>query len=109
MDISSLLPQTITYWEYSSVDGWGVVTYIAPTSISGRWEDKQELFIDETGREVRSQAVVYLNQDVTLKGYLYLGDSAESIPISVSGAKEIRAFLKSPSIDGTQFLRKIWL
>jgi len=107
--IDRLFSQTITYWGSPSTSGWGGKTFDTPITLSGRWEDKQELFIDPMGNEVRSLAVVYVDQDVDLGGYLYLGTSTESDPETVSEAREIRSFAKVPSIDGETYLRKVWL
>lgn len=118
MNLSRLLNQTITYWASPVPDGYGGYTYDAPEAIVGRWEDKQELFIDAAGNEVKSNAVVYLTQDVSLGGFLALGDYTDSAnyeedPVGsasgVDGAREIRAFEKSPDIRGDYSLRKAWL
>ena len=107
--INELLKQTVTYWAPSSMSGWGGETFASPVAIDGRWEDKQELFIDSKGQEVRSNAVVYVDQDVDLGGFLYLGTSTASDPTTVDGAREIRAFQKSPNIKATEFIHKAWL
>jgi len=109
MDFSNLLNQTITYWAPSSYDKFGVGTYDDPVTVIGRWEDKQELFIDVNGKEVRSSSIVYLEDDVETGGYLYLGESTETTPIDETGAREIRGYAKTPSLDAVYFLRKIWL
>jgi len=112
MDTSRFLNQTITYWANPLTDGWGGYTFDDPIAISGRWEDRQELFIDAEGREVRSQAVVYLNQDVELGGYLALGthtDSSDTDPRDVSEAHKIRSFQKIPDVKGSTYVRKAWL
>lgn len=111
--LTRLLKQTVTYWGNPAPDGWGGFTFDDPLAIVGRWEDRTELFINAaTGREERSRAVVYLNQDVDVGGYLYLGtatDSADDNPKDVDGAFQIKAFEKSPDIKGTRFSRKAWL
>ena len=103
------LKQTITYWGNPVSDGWGGSTFDSPVTITGRWEDKQELFRDAEGQEVLSHALVFLSQDVEIKEYLYLGTSAEANPKNVSGAREIRSFRKIPNLKATAFMRKVWL
>ena len=108
------LHQTALYWASPTPNGWGGSTWDDPVEVSCRWEQKQELFIDATGEEVRSQAVVFLSQDVDVGGYFMLGDlddisSDTEAPDDVAGAFEIRGFAKIPNIKATQFVRKVWL
>lgn len=110
MNISRLLKQDITYWELSSIDGWNKPTFeSSPEYIKGRWEDKAELYLDKEGQEKISNAIVYLDQDVELGGYLYLGTSLELDPTLVDNAYEIKYIHKVSDIKGTTFLRKIIL
>lgn len=81
---------TITYWTTGTKDKWGDETFSAPTSIKGRWENRVEQFIDFRGETVVSNAIVYLDSEVELDGWLYLGTSASTTPKSVSGAYSIR-------------------
>jgi len=106
--------QTIVYWASPSVsDKWGNRTFTAPVELSGRWEDRQDLFIDPSGRERVSRAVVFLGQDVDVGGYLYLGTllsiSSAVNPKSVTNAYEIRAFSKIPNLRSSDYERKVTL
>ena len=106
--------QTGVYWAFSSAGGYGGHTYVAADEISLRWQDKQQLFIDQNGEQKLSSAIVWLNQDVTIGGYLYLGaestlDSSHDNPEIISGAKRIEAFSKIPNVAGTEYTRKVWL
>ena len=112
--LTKSLKQSCVYWSSPTADGYGGYTFNDAVELNVRWEDKQELFINAQGKEERSQAVVYLDQDVDMGGYLYLGDlddldSSDPDPQNIANAKEIRAFQKIPNIKGTAFLRKVWL
>lgn len=114
--ISGAMKQTAVYWASPVASGFGGYTFDDPVEIDVRWEVRQELFIDARGNEVRSSAVVYTGQDVDLGGYMFLGglddlDSTVIDPEDVSTGRvyEIRGFSKSPTIDGTQYVRKVWL
>ena len=109
MIVERKLAQTVTYWGTPAPDGFGGLTFAAPVQMSGRWEERTELFVDASGREARSQAVVYAAQDVGVGGYLALGAFADPSPTAVSGAREIRAVHKSPNLRATRFVRKAWL
>jgi hypothetical protein len=113
--LTSNLRQTAVYWGNPQSDGSGGRTFDEAVEVSVRWEDKQELFIDASGQEVRSNAVVYVASDLDLGGYLYLGeladlDSSEAAdPFVLAGAREIRGWGKTPSLKADISLRKAWL
>lgn len=109
--ITDNLKQTVVYWANPVPDGYGGFTFDTPVELSGRWEYRNDLFIDGKGREVRSSAVVYVSEDVAVGGWLFLGELIDltsdwSIP---NEAKEIRGFRKVPDLDAVYFERKAWL
>lgn len=112
--IDNLL-QTVVYWGNPTPDGYGSFTFDSPVEISVRWENRTELFIDRTGAESKSFAIVYLGQDVDVGGWLFLGelDDIDSgltdTPHLVPDAREIRGFRKIPSLNAEIFERKVWL
>jgi len=113
--ISRVLTQTAVYWAPPTKDAHAKGTFTTGTEMSVRWEEKQEIFVNAQGEEVRSAAVVILGSDVVKGGYLYLGtlsslgSDARSDPTKESTAHEIRAFSKVPNLAGTSFGRKAWL
>ena len=112
------LNQPIVYWGNPTPTGAGY-SYDEAVELNGRWEDRQEIFIDADGREQTSQTIVYIDQDVDVNGYLYLGeledlgDSSSAMdwgdPQAVSNSYMIRAFKKTPNLKATGWLRKVWL
>lgn len=112
---SEYMEQTATYWEPGVPDGTGGLDFssVTPVLITCRWQDKSELFRDQQGREQISNAVVYPDRAVAIRGYLALGDHTGSDdpddPREVEGAAEIRAIQKSPSLDGSETLHKVML
>lgn len=113
--LTDKLKQTAVFWGNPQNDGAGGRTFDDPIELSVRWEQQQELFVDASGQESTSKAVVYVDQDVDIGGYLYLGDldelssAEESDPLTVGEAYEIRSFKKLPDIKADRFLRKAWL
>lgn len=101
------LKQTVTYWAPGGNDGFGGVAFDAPIQINGRWEDRTELYTDEQGNEQKARARIYVDQDVELRGYVFLGTSTSTAPESVSGAYEIKDFRKTPNLAATIFERRI--
>lgn len=99
--------QDVTYWPPGVSDGFGGNGYGSPVAIKARWQDKAVLFRDSEGREVTSDAVVYVSHEVLNTGKLFLGVSVASLP--VAGAKEIRAVQKSPSLNTDETLIKVML
>jgi hypothetical protein len=106
---SDLLKQTAVYWGNPTSDGYGGRTFDSPIEISVRWSKKQELFIDSTGQEVTSSAVVHVDRDLDIGGYLSLTISEEADPLSIDTAYEIRGWAKIPSLGATEYVRKVWL
>ena len=107
------LLDTLVYWGTPSRKGI-VVTFAEPTEINGRWVDKAEMYKDNEGREQLSQAVVLVDQDVDVGGYLMKGDltylpSDDSAPHEDEDAYEIKQFQKATNIRGTKTVRKVWL
>jgi hypothetical protein len=99
----------VTYWGNPATNGYGAKTFDPPVNLKGRWEEKAERFIGQSGEDLVSQAVVYLEGDVDTNGYLYLGISTETNPTIINGAFKINAFNKIPDIRGLQFTRKALL
>lgn len=112
---NNLLKQTAVLWTVSTTDGYAGRTYAAGVAIIVRWLDKQELFIDSQGREVRSQAVVIVDRAIATGSYLYLGTLAslsagqQADPKLVATAREVRAVSAVPNARATATVRKVWL
>lgn len=106
---SNLVKSLITYWSPSGNNKYGQRTFNSPVEVKAHWEDRALVFIDQSGAEARSQAIVYLDTDVVNFGWLFNGISTDGDPTSVSDAKEIRGIQKRPVIDGGRFERRAFL
>lgn len=114
MDITGKLNQTAVYWGTPTASGRGGYIFASPIEISVRWEETQELFINDKGEQKLSRAKVYGNQDFDIGGYLYKGeetdlDSNHDDPEIISGAYRIEGYNKAVNVKSTQYLRKVWL
>lgn len=116
--IKKMTTQTAVYWGDPSPDGYGGTLFgsMYPIEIECRWQQKRELTIDDEGKEIASESQVYVDQDVDIGGYLYLGSlddldsSEEADPFVADGAFEIKNFEKSPELRKTnRFIRKAYL
>ena len=104
------LPHTLTYWGSPASNGRGGYTYATPTTIKGRWEEKQELFVNSMAQEVRSTVVAFVASDVVIDGYLALGTYTDTDPTDVSGAQKVQGFEKIPDIKASgYFTRKAYM
>lgn len=100
----------ITYWSIADTTGRaGKPSFNAPVAINGFWMERNEQFRDGQGRENVSQAIVRVDTDLALGGYLYNGTSAEAVPTNEAGAYPIKSFDKMPNRHETTFLRKAFL
>lgn len=109
MSFSQGLNQDITYWPTTGYGGFGSNTFGSPVTIKGRWEEKSELIRDKTGSEVVSTTRVYLNQDIAMDGFLFLGTSVAADPTGLAGAYEIRQLSKIPDLRNLQSVRVAFL
>lgn len=98
--------QTATYWGSPTPDGSGGHTYASPVALTVRWEQRAMEERSPENQVFVSLAVVYVQEDVDIGGYLYLGTSVASDPTSVSDAFEIKQFRKIPNLRGTQYERR---
>lgn len=106
----SIYNQTATYWEPSVLNDHGEQSFISPIQIQVRWEEKTELFIDKlTGKEQRSNSVVFTQQDLIENGFLFLGTSAQANPKDQTKSFLIRRFDKITALRNKKVFRKTWL
>ncbi len=104
------LTQDITYWPAATPDGWGGITFGTPIPVMGKWVQKSELFRGISGEEEVSKAVVWLDTDVAIGGWLFEGVSEDADPAAnVLGASEIRQFYKTPSLRNLDHERRAFL
>ena len=82
--------QGVTWWKKSGRDSFGASTYDIPVCFKGRWEKKQEIFIDSVGEETRSDSVVWTPCNVFIGDFIHLGASTNLDPKKVFGSREIR-------------------
>lgn len=109
-------PQTAVYWANPQENGYGGKTYDDPVEIKCRWEDKQQVIVDDNGEQLLSRSVVWGNMDFQYNGMLFLGtladldSSEEEDPRSIEGICIIKRFEKTPYLGSTTiFLRKAYL
>ncbi len=107
--LTNQLNQTITLWVDGGIDSLGDPTHGTPTTISGRWEQRAEVFTGVDGAEHVSQSIVYLAQDVELGNWLFLGTSTEVDPSNLIGAYKVQQFFKIPNLAADDFERRAML
>lgn len=100
---SNTYEQSITWWKKSGRDGFGSSTFDAPICFLGRWEKRQELFIDSAGEEVRSNSMVWSSCNVFIGDFVYLGVSTNTDPRQVFGSREIRKVLRESGWKNNQW------
>jgi hypothetical protein len=72
-------PEVLTYWAPTDTNEYAVAGFAAPLAIHGRWEDRAELVRDLKGDEFTSAAVVFVDQEVAIDGYLARGDFSDQL------------------------------
>jgi len=114
--IRKVAVQTAVYWGAPVANGYGAMTYSEPVEIKCRWEDTVELVRAADGEEYSCRAQLLVTQDLSINGYIYLGelsdldsDQADS-PQNVIGTYKIRRLDKTPLFMSTnKFVRKVYI
>lgn len=104
--IANKLNQTATYWFPSGAGSWGEPAWSSPQTISVRWQEKQQLIRDKEGREVTSDAVVYVTIPINPEGRLQLGAVTGN---PTDSAEEPKAISSHVSIGGEVTFWKVYL
>lgn len=106
--ITRNLLESITAYTPGTPDGYGGLSF-SKITVKARWEEKREMFRDSNGNETVSVAIVYVDTDVPVGGYLYHGLSTASSPTGLTEAREVRGFSKIPNLRQTEYERKCFL
>ena len=112
--IETICVQTAVHWTNNGTDGFGKTSFALPVEIKCRWVEKDEMSVDDNGKEFVSKAEIIITQDIARTDYLYLGTlvdiASEADPKNVEGANEVKRFTKVPMIKSTtEFVRKAFL
>lgn len=102
------LNQTATLWTLNGVDSAGDPTWdsASPRTISVRWEERNDMFINQGGEQEASVSMVVTAEDVSLGDYLFLGTSVAADPKLVDGAYAIKVVEKFPDRKARNFFRR---
>lgn len=106
--------QTATYWASSGRDRDGVDTFASPVAIPCHWEERNEEVTNNNGQTFVSQAVVYLDSNVGVGGYLALGNHTSTadprgFAAAAIGAQEIKKVSSIPDIRNVRTERRAYL
>lgn len=104
--------QDATWWSVSP-DGFGGDAFSAPKLIKVRWEIRAETFIGSIDRkELISDAVVFLGEDVSVGDYLALGDftnPAVANPTTLPEAFKIQKYDEFTDLRSVSTMRRVML
>lgn len=103
------LQQTLTIWVATGRDGYNNPTFAAPEERPCRWEQRNTKIQTEDGKEITARGRIFLDRDLAVGDYIFLGLSAELNPLETQGASRVMEFRKTPSIDGNSFERKAYI
>jgi hypothetical protein len=124
MDIlEDMRVQWAVYWPPGPLSDEATRTFGEPVELLVRWEEVTEMFLDRQGNEQVSKSKVYVGEDLTELGVLWLSPAvadnsvgsglaelvSESDPFANPKAYEIRRFDRIPTLDGDEFLRIAYL
>lgn len=91
--------QLLTYWALGNEDAYGQSTFAAPTTIYGRWEDRNEEVRTPNGDVFVSRSIVWSDFKLTLGGYVARGDYTDvASPHLVAEAEQILLTMEVPAL-----------
>lgn len=93
------LNQKITHWV--SARTFEGMSFTAPVVILGRWEDRTEQFIGNSGKEDISKSIIALDTIVKASDYLFLGVTTKADPRSLVGASEVKSYKEMEDLRNT--------
>lgn len=106
--ISRMRKQLAVYWSSQKFDDFGQPIPLEPVEIKCRWEDVQVEYLTKDGTKQVSNSVVYVDRDVELDGFLWLGELSEltsqTVPEQNEGAHRIKQVNKIPNLKAKEFL-----
>lgn len=102
------LLQDVTYWAPGVENIYGQAASSAPVLIKGRWQDKIQQVIGSRGEEVTSSAMVFVDRDVAVSGFLALGDLTDQAS-PPAGAREIQNYSSIPDLRTLGAEKKAYL
>ena len=106
---TAFLKQTATHWAVTGVDKFNNPTFGTPEELNCRWEERTELIQTPDGQQKPSRARIFLEDDIVVGDYLFLGISSETDPRTVPNAYRILDFRKIPGLYVEQYERKAYL
>lgn len=99
------LKEKVTWWE-ATPDGFGGSTFSSPVVLNGKWQDRVEMTMSGSGKEIVSRAQVWVDQDVNIGDYLFSGESTSADPTTLDGAYPVMDFRKTTDLRSLVILRK---
>lgn len=112
--ISRMRRQRAVWWKAVGLDEFGQPVFDEPVEIACRWESKAMTFIDTEGKEAVSDALVYVDRNMSVKGdRLWRGKlkelEGETDPHKVQDTFPVRHFGTLPNIRATENLLTAYL
>ena len=114
--ITKMRKQMCVYWPLPVNDGYGGYTWGEAEEMTCRWETVRQIMKDDKGEDFVSTATVYVGEDLTIGGYLWLGQlddlpyiHANPLASTITGALKIKSVGKSPNLKATEYLRTVYL
>ena len=96
--------QTAVYWGSPTSDLDGSSSYVSPVEIKCLWQEAIKMIKDTEGKEIVSNASIYVLQDLDNHGMLFHGElddlslEEKNDPKKRTEAYEIKLFVKTPSL-----------
>jgi hypothetical protein len=102
--LNKLRTRNAVWWRRDGSDGYGNMKFDDPVEVACRWDDINEMYLNEDGESKVSKSIVIVDRAMTIGDYLMLGDLDSTVldnPLEETGAQEIKSFSATPDIRDT--------
>lgn len=72
--------EDLTLWRMTGQDVYNKTTFASPVLIEARYQEKDEVIVDSTGRDVVSSTQIFTETELKVGDYVVLGISADLTP-----------------------------
>lgn len=98
-----------TIWTPLTPDKFGEISYSEGVQVAARFADKTQLITDNTGKELISNTIVYLGEEVDPQSYVEFGEVlSDSNPKIRTKARLVMKIERHKALD-TELLYKVFL
>ncbi|QDP62309.1 MAG: hypothetical protein Unbinned8472contig1000_9 [Prokaryotic dsDNA virus sp.] len=76
--------EAITLWRQAGQDVFNKATYDSPVTFQGRYQESENVYMDEMGRELVSNTAIFVELELKVGDWVALGTHADTSPVATA-------------------------